>query len=98
MDVAQGNILWAKVVLLTFAAIVLPLVSPRHPQTLNVAGSATPSPEQTASILSLVTFSWLDPLIGEAQRKPRLPVEDMPPLADYNSIDHLVHISDAVRF
>ena len=51
-----------------------------------------------SSILSLVTFSWLDPLIGEAQRKPRLPVEDMPPLADYNSIDHLVRISDAVRF
>ena len=96
VDAAEGNILWAKIVLLTFAAVIFPLVSPRHPHI--VSEGTTPSPEQTASILSLVTFSWLDPLIADAQKKRRLPVEDMPPLAHYNSIDHLVDISYAVRF
>ena len=92
MDAVEGNILWAKILLLTFAAIVLPLISPRHPTTM-AGDQSTPSPEQTASIFSLVTYSWLDPLIHKAQQKTLLPVEEMPDLADYNSMNHLAKIS-----
>ena len=100
-DEGEGNILWAKIGVLTFAAIVLPIISPRHPPppenpedtpateqaetTENTLG-----PEQTASVLSLVTYSWLDPLIREAQKRPNLPVDEMPPLAEYNRIGYLM--------
>ena len=90
-DDGEGNILWAKIGLLTFAAIVLPIISPRHPRVLTTEGN--PGPEQTASILSLVTYAWLDPLIHDAQKQPHLPVKDMPPLAEYNRIGYLMETS-----
>ena len=87
-DEGEGNILWAKIGLLTFAAIVLPIISPRHPRTMTTESNL--GPEQTASILSLVTYAWLDPLIREAQKRPNLPVDEMPPLAEYNRIGYLM--------
>jgi hypothetical protein len=43
-----------------------------------------PNPEQTASIFSLMVYSFLDPVIFEAYRVPHLSHERLPPLADYD--------------
>ena len=87
IDGGEGNLLWAKIGLLTLAAIVLPLISPR------LTDDPTARPEQNASIFSLVTYAWLDPLIWRARHMRYLPLDDLPPLAEYNSTEHLVAAS-----
>ncbi|PIL29368.1 ATP-binding cassette transporter [Ganoderma sinense ZZ0214-1] len=89
IDGAEGNLLWAKIGLLTLAAIVLPLISPRRTDDPDAR------PEQRASIFSLVTYGWLDSLIWKAQHSRHLPLEDLPPLAEYNSVHKLVEESYA---
>ncbi|KAI0752922.1 P-loop containing nucleoside triphosphate hydrolase protein [Daedaleopsis nitida] len=91
-DATEGNLLWVKISILTTAAIILPLLSPRSPPS-HVPGRDAVRPEETASILSLVTFSWLNPLINHAQKARHVYLEELPPLAEYNSIEHLVDIS-----
>ncbi|KAG8914835.1 hypothetical protein FRC00_010530 [Tulasnella sp. 408] len=49
-----------------------------------------PNPEQTASILSFVTFSFMDPIIQEASRVSHLPYESLPVLADYDHAEYLI--------
>jgi hypothetical protein len=48
-----------------------------------------PNPEQTASLLSFVTFSWLDSIIFYAYKQPHLPWDKLPPLCDYDRTEHL---------
>ena len=43
-----------------------------------------PHPEQTSSLLSMVLYTWLDPIVFKAYRVPHLPREELPPLADYD--------------
>lgn len=45
---------------------------------------STPNPEQIAPLLSLITFSYLDPVISLANRVPHLSSNLLPPLADYD--------------
>ncbi|KAM5539773.1 hypothetical protein V8D89_006586, partial [Ganoderma adspersum] len=87
IDKAEGNVLWAKIGLLTLAAIVLPLISPRRTDDPDAR------PEQRASIFSLITYGWLDSLIWRAQHLRHLPLEELPPLAEYNSVHKLVEDS-----
>jgi hypothetical protein len=54
---------------------------------------SVPNPEQTASLLSLMLYSFLDPLIFLANRTPKLSHEQLPPLADYDYAKHLTEIS-----
>lgn len=56
-----------------------------------------PNPEQTASILSLVTYSFLDPVISLANRIPKLTHDQLPPLADYDYAKNLIASSFPVR-
>jgi hypothetical protein len=44
----------------------------------------TPHPEQTSSWLSMVLYTWLDPIVFKAHRVPHLPQEELPPLADHD--------------
>ena len=90
IDGAEGNLLWVKIGLLTVAAIVLPLISPRR------TDDPEARQEQKASIFSLMTYGWLDSLIWRAQHLRHLPFDDLPPLAEYNSVQHLVETSYAV--
>lgn len=53
----------------------------------------TPSPEQTASWVSLAIHSYLDPTVWLAYRVPHLAFEQLPPLADYDRSAHLVQRS-----
>ncbi|KAF8994369.1 hypothetical protein BDZ89DRAFT_1123364 [Hymenopellis radicata] len=84
-DPAEGKLLWAKVALLGFIGVVLPLGIPRAYVPVDPNNpSPTPSPEQTSSIFSLITFFYLDPLVILAYRVPQLAFEQLPPLADFD--------------
>lgn len=52
-----------------------------------------PNPEQTASWLSFSLFTFLDPLIIKASKVPHLPLEECPPLADYDWAPHVIQKS-----
>ncbi|KAG9310261.1 P-loop containing nucleoside triphosphate hydrolase protein [Chiua virens] len=47
-------------------------------------------PEQTASLLSLLLYSWLDPLINIAYKSQHLAPDALFPLADYDHVEGLV--------
>ncbi|KAF8885695.1 multidrug resistance-associated ABC transporter [Gymnopilus junonius] len=85
MDTSEGRLLWAKLSILTFTAVIIPLfiprqyipVDPKNPmEVLNL--------EQTASLWSLMVYTFLDPVILEAYRVPHLPYDRLPVLADYD--------------
>ncbi|KAF8889981.1 multidrug resistance-associated ABC transporter [Gymnopilus junonius] len=91
VDISEGSILWTKLSVLTFTAVIVPLsiprqyipVDPKNPmEVLN--------PEQTASLFSLMVFSFLDPVISEAYSVPHLPYDRLPPLADYDYSKNLI--------
>ncbi|KAJ7686964.1 hypothetical protein B0H17DRAFT_1071043 [Mycena rosella] len=89
-DADEGRILHAKLVALTLAAVIIPLVTPQtyipvdptHPMP-------APNPEQTASPLSLLFFSFLDTLVFLAYRLPHVPYDVLPPLADTDDAKNL---------
>lgn len=49
-----------------------------------------PTPQQTASPLSLLLFGFLDATVWKAYRVPHLPLADLPPLADSDHGKNLV--------
>ena len=56
-----------------------------------------PNPEQTASILSLILYTFLDSLVFEAYRVPHLSHERLPAIADYDRTDYLREKAFRVR-
>ncbi|KZT67587.1 P-loop containing nucleoside triphosphate hydrolase protein [Daedalea quercina L-15889] len=89
-DSAEGGLLWAKFSVLTIAGVAVPLIVPRQYTPADPKNPWKPIPEQTASLLSMMLYLWLDPTVFEAYRVPHLPIERLPPLADYDSASHLV--------
>ncbi|KAI0638608.1 multidrug resistance-associated ABC transporter [Trametes polyzona] len=91
IDAAEGPLLWAKVAVLTVAAVIVPLFSPR-PYVPVDPKEPMPvvNPEQTASIVSMAVYTFLDGIIFKAYRMPHLPWEELPPLADYDYAKNLV--------
>ncbi|PCH35585.1 hypothetical protein WOLCODRAFT_107550 [Wolfiporia cocos MD-104 SS10] len=90
MDGAEGALIWAKIGILAFASVVIPLSIPRRYVPFDPQDPwSSPPPEQTASLWSLMTFAWLDSTIYEAYRNPHLPLDKLPPLADYDSAQNL---------
>ncbi|KAJ6595665.1 P-loop containing nucleoside triphosphate hydrolase protein [Mycena vulgaris] len=82
-DVAEGPLLHAKLIALTLAAVIIPLVTPRTYVPVDPNNPMPePNAEQTASPLSLILFSFLDPVIWMAYKLPHLPYDLLPPLAD----------------
>ncbi|KAJ7153468.1 hypothetical protein C8R43DRAFT_885688 [Mycena crocata] len=79
-DFDNGNILWIWIGLLGFSGVTLPQLTPRRYTPVALNPVAEPSPEQTASILSLRLYTFLDPIIFH---------QVFPPLADYDSAQHL---------
>ncbi|KAH9041238.1 P-loop containing nucleoside triphosphate hydrolase protein [Lactarius pseudohatsudake] len=70
VDAWEGALLWVRIGLLAFAAIVIPLL------VIN--------PEQTASLLCMMLYTFLDPIVFLAYRVPHLSHDMLPPLADYD--------------
>ncbi|KAJ7630116.1 P-loop containing nucleoside triphosphate hydrolase protein [Mycena polygramma] len=84
------GILWVKIGLLSFTGILVPLLAPRRYIPVDPLDSMTvPNPEQTASIISLTFYAFLDPTIILAHRLTRLPYDLLPPLADYDAAKYL---------
>ncbi|KAJ3519263.1 hypothetical protein NMY22_g13286 [Coprinellus aureogranulatus] len=90
-DLAEGWLLWAKLGALAFTAILVPVfipsvytpIDPKRPEK-------TPHPEQTASLISFNTYSYLTPTIDAAQKVAHLPASELPPLADYDRAQDLM--------
>ncbi|KAG8995370.1 hypothetical protein FRB90_000200, partial [Tulasnella sp. 427] len=93
VDASDGWITWVRVALLTVVGAVLPLIVPRRFVPINPKNPSAPNPEQTASILSFVTWSFLDPIVLEASRVSHLPYESLPKLADYDDAEHLMSLA-----
>ncbi len=49
-----------------------------------------PNPEQTASLLSLLSYNFIAPVIWLAYRMPHLPFDMFPPLPDYDHLRNIV--------
>ena len=91
LDRAEGAILWVKVALITYAAVIVPLLIPRQYVPVDPSNpQSEPNPEQTASALSFLTFSFLDPYIFIANRQKSLEFEQFPALCDYDRARDLV--------
>ncbi|RDX55375.1 P-loop containing nucleoside triphosphate hydrolase protein [Lentinus brumalis] len=88
-DASEGWILWAELSALTLAGIVVPLITPRRRNPVGKQESE-PNPEQTASLLSLVTYGFVENFIWKASRMTHCPFDMLPPLADYDGTDYLV--------
>ncbi|KAJ7750388.1 hypothetical protein DFH07DRAFT_1062096 [Mycena maculata] len=89
-DLSEGWLLWARVALLGMIAIVLPLVEPRQYTPVDPLNPMpVPNAEQTASILSLVLYFFLDHVIFLAYRLPSLSHDMLPPLSDYDYAQYL---------
>ncbi|EED85726.1 predicted protein [Postia placenta Mad-698-R] len=92
LDASEGIYLWTKITFLTLAAVLVPLFSPRRiPSSSLLMHTGTPLTKQTASLASLVFFTWIDPIVFKAYRVPHLSVDELPPLADYDDSESLVN-------
>ncbi|KAH7101421.1 ATP-binding cassette transporter [Auriculariales sp. MPI-PUGE-AT-0066] len=83
--IAPSQLLWAQFTLLNIVGVVIPLLTPNVYVPIDPADpSKEPAPEQTASPLSFMLFSFLDPLVWAGYRSAHLAYDRLPPLADYD--------------
>ncbi|EIW53710.1 P-loop containing nucleoside triphosphate hydrolase protein [Trametes versicolor FP-101664 SS1] len=89
-DLAEGKVLWAKVALLFLGGVALPLLTPRQYIPLNPKNTQRElAPEQTASILSILSYSFVESVVWKAWSVPRLTYEMLPPLPEYDYLTNL---------
>ncbi|KAG6891082.1 hypothetical protein C0995_014172 [Termitomyces sp. Mi166 len=83
LDSSEGPLLWIKHSFLTLTSVVIPLLVPRQYIPVDPNDPMeVPNPEQTASLLSLIVYSFLDPIVFMAYRIPHLSHDQLPPLSD----------------
>ncbi|KAF9483590.1 hypothetical protein BDN70DRAFT_990288 [Pholiota conissans] len=88
-DSDEGPVLVAKIIILMFIAILIPLFIPRRYIPVDPKDPMpVPNPEQTASIFSLATFTFLDPVIFLGSKVKHLSFRQIPALADYDSAEY----------
>ncbi|KAI1790062.1 P-loop containing nucleoside triphosphate hydrolase protein [Ganoderma leucocontextum] len=90
VDTSEGSVLYAKLALLTIAAVIVPVFVPRKYVPVNPKEVLEPSPEQTSSIASLVSFTFIGPVIWTAWKMPHFKYDLLPPLPDYDHLQNLV--------
>ncbi|KAH9059056.1 hypothetical protein EDB87DRAFT_1577854 [Lactarius vividus] len=78
VDAWEGPLLWVRVGLLAFATIVIPLLVPRQ------IPSRSSTLNRPAPLLSMMLYTFLDPVVFLAYRVPHLSHDMLPPLADYD--------------
>ncbi|KAK7058408.1 hypothetical protein VNI00_002042 [Paramarasmius palmivorus] len=82
-DLVESWLLWFKIAILGVSSIIIPLLIPRQYIPVDPKNPLdAPNPEQTASLLSLFTYHFLDPLVFYAYRVPHLAWDKLPPLSD----------------
>ncbi|KAH7914592.1 hypothetical protein BJ138DRAFT_1143462 [Hygrophoropsis aurantiaca] len=90
-DIDEGWLLWVKIAILTLTAVIIPITSPRQYVPFDPRNpSHTPHPEQTASWLSMLLYTWEDPIVSLACRVPHLSHNHLPPLADQDYSENLI--------
>ncbi|KAJ7645453.1 multidrug resistance-associated ABC transporter [Mycena polygramma] len=90
-DLDEGWLLWAKILVLAVAAIAIPLFRPRLYIPVDPENPmSTPNAEQTCSLFSSLTCSYLDSLIFLAYKQGGLSFYQLPTLADADSAEHLI--------
>ncbi|KAF8953101.1 multidrug resistance-associated ABC transporter [Flammula alnicola] len=83
VDIAEGGILWAKIIILTITAIVIPLFIPRRYVPIDPKNPMpVPNPEQTASWFARATYMYIDAIILLGYKVPHLRHDQLPPLSD----------------
>ena len=98
LDESEGAILWMKVALTLFASVVEPLLEPHLYTPVNPKEPMLkPNPEQTASVISYLFYTFLDPIIWLAYRVPHLSHDQLPPLCDTDYVKNLIQRSYPVR-
>ncbi|VDC03809.1 unnamed protein product [Peniophora sp. CBMAI 1063] len=91
LDAGEGALLWLKISLLALAGIIIPLISPRQYVPLDPENpSDGPHPEQTCSLLSLLTYSFMNKSIYAAYNSPSQAGSDTLTMADYDRMPYLV--------
>ncbi|KAL0581762.1 hypothetical protein V5O48_000239, partial [Marasmius crinis-equi] len=88
-DLSEGWLLWLKITLLGIASILVPLFIPRQYKPVRNENPSTPNLEETASLFSSLTYSFLDPLVFYASRVPHLSWDKLPPLSEQDSSRNL---------
>ncbi|KAH7903537.1 ABC transporter type 1, transmembrane domain-containing protein [Hygrophoropsis aurantiaca] len=90
-DIGEGWVLWAKIIILALIGVVLPLVTPRQYIPFDPTDPAKyPHPEQTASWLSMLLYTWEDPIVYLSYKSPHLSHEQLPPMSDQDYSKNLV--------
>ncbi|KAI0248983.1 hypothetical protein BJV78DRAFT_1276336 [Lactifluus subvellereus] len=98
-DGREGVLLWIKIGLLAVAAVIVPLIIPGQYVPLDLKARSSPLPSflsltpATASHLSMMTYTFLEPIVFLAYRVPHLSHDMLPPLADYDYTKNLVQRS-----
>ncbi|KAF9564153.1 multidrug resistance-associated ABC transporter [Agrocybe pediades] len=92
IDALEGKLIWLKIFVLFFTAVVIPTAAPRRHTPIpshdkNV--KPEPSDEQTCSWFSFLTYSFLDPVILKGYRVAHLKYDELPPQADYDRAEYL---------
>ncbi|KAF9038074.1 hypothetical protein BJ165DRAFT_1604107 [Panaeolus papilionaceus] len=90
-DGVEGNVLWFKISVLTVISVIMPLLIPRRYVPVDPKNPMpAPTTEQTASWLSLASFTFMDSLIALGSRVPHIPVDALPPLLDSDDSHYLI--------
>ena len=90
VDIPLDPLFWPKFGLLTLVGVVVPLLIPNPYIPVDPLNPfPEPAPEQTASLMSFMLFSFLDPLVWAGYNTAHLAYDQLPPLADYDTAQHL---------
>ncbi|KDR74315.1 hypothetical protein GALMADRAFT_250126 [Galerina marginata CBS 339.88] len=90
-DEAEGRILFVKIVVLAITSFIIPLSMPRHYVPIDPKNPMpVPNPEQTASIFSMMTYTFLDSVIFLGYKVPHLRADQLPPMADYDAAKYRI--------
>ncbi|KAG8713050.1 hypothetical protein FRC11_013442, partial [Ceratobasidium sp. 423] len=87
-DLIGGRLPWARAAVVSFAALLVPLCTPK-PSRQGSQKPGAPNPEETASVISLVLYDFMSPLIWTAYQSAKLNYDQLPPLAHYDRAEFL---------
>ncbi|TDL17911.1 P-loop containing nucleoside triphosphate hydrolase protein [Rickenella mellea] len=86
-EIPRNWLVWVRIGLLSLSGAFIPLISPRpfRPQYPD----DVPNPEYTCSLLSSLTYSFLDSVVFYAYRVPDITIKDLPPLPRKESAKYI---------
>ncbi|TFK76755.1 P-loop containing nucleoside triphosphate hydrolase protein [Pluteus cervinus] len=90
LDSHEGWILWSKVTILTIISVIVPSIIPQKYIPVDPKDPMeVPNPEQTASLLSRITYSYLTNFIWSSRKRTKTTQDDLPLQCDYDRASYL---------